>query len=210
MHKCKKTIRFKFSIIQMSHLDCLPVAVILLICNYLVKCHNDCPVPITRQEWNAAAPLSNRTLRENPPPFVVVHHSATKSCLTEEECKSLVKSIQRFHMVDNRWDDIGYTFLIGGDGRVYEGRGWNRHGAHVVKYNARSLGICLLGDFQDVEPPHVQVEVLKKFIECAQRNNRITENYHLIGHRQGSVTLCPGDKLFDVIKTWPHFDENPM
>lgn len=44
-----------------------------------------------------------------------------------------------------------YTFLyfqVGGDGLVYEGRGWGKHGAHLPKLNSRSLGICLLGNFQ--------------------------------------------------------------
>jgi hypothetical protein len=28
--------------------------------------------------------------------------------------------------------DIGYSFLIGGDGNVYEGRGWDRVGSHTI------------------------------------------------------------------------------
>ena len=39
------------------------------------------------------------------------------------------------------WSDIGYSFLIGGDGRVYEGRGWGRVGAHTYGYNSRAYGI---------------------------------------------------------------------
>lgn len=45
------------------------------------------------------------------------------------------------------WDDIGYSFLIGEDGRVYEGRGWDRVGAHAPQYNHVSIGVCFLGDF---------------------------------------------------------------
>lgn len=70
-------------------------------------------------------------------------------------------------MVDRKFRDIGYNFLvipskmflsipiafetdrfqIGGDGSIFEGRGWGIHGAHVPKYNSRSIGICLLGNF---------------------------------------------------------------
>jgi hypothetical protein len=32
--------------------------------------------------------------------------------------------------------DIGYSFLIGGDGNVYEGRGWDRLGAHTEGFNS--------------------------------------------------------------------------
>lgn len=45
------------------------------------------------------------------------------------------------------WDDIGYNFLIGEDGNVYEGRGWGVKGAHFPAYNPRSLGICFIGSF---------------------------------------------------------------
>jgi len=30
------------------------------------------------------------------------------------------------------WMDLGYSFLVGGDGKVYEGRGWNHQGAHTA------------------------------------------------------------------------------
>ena len=38
------------------------------------------------------------------------------------------KQIQNAHM-GKKWNDIGYNFIIGGDGRIYEGRGQHR-GAH--------------------------------------------------------------------------------
>ena len=37
-----------------------------------------------------------------------------------------VQKVQNFHMgPDRNWWDLGYNFLIGGDGRIYEGRGFN-------------------------------------------------------------------------------------
>lgn len=43
------------------------------------------------------------------------------------------------------WDDIGYNFIVGEDGNVYEGRGWDIVGAHagVNTYNQQSLGIII-------------------------------------------------------------------
>lgn len=82
-----------------------------------------------------------------PPHYVVIHHSATKSCNNTKACKKLIKSIQNYHMDDHGWADIGYNFLVGGDGKVYEGRGYTTMGAHCVPFNRRSLGICMLGTF---------------------------------------------------------------
>lgn len=53
-------------------------------------------------------------------------------------------------MDHNHWDDIGYNFLAGEDGNIYEGRGWGIKGAHSPSYNAISLGICLIGDFSSI------------------------------------------------------------
>ena len=38
------------------------------------------------------------------------------------------------------WNDIGYSFLVGGDGKVYEGRGWNHVRAHTSGYNSEGIG----------------------------------------------------------------------
>lgn len=43
---------------------------------------------------------------------------------------------------------IFYRFVVGGDGKVYEGRGSNVVGAHAPSYNNRSIGICLLGNWE--------------------------------------------------------------
>lgn len=43
-------------------------------------------------------------------------------------------------MDSNGWDDIGYSFIVGEDGNVYEGRGWRRVGAHAPNYNSNSIG----------------------------------------------------------------------
>ncbi|XP_056633665.1 peptidoglycan recognition protein-like [Diorhabda sublineata] len=187
---------------------------VILIFMYILDVHSincdNCPPLYTRQDWNASMPREIKSLRVNPPPYIAVHHSATQSCLTVSACKKLVKSIQNYHMIDNDWEDIGYNFLIGGDGNIYEGRGWGIHGAHLIPYNARSIGICLLGNFTDEEPPNIQIQALKQLIRCAENTKKVTNDYHLIGHSQGSATLCPGKFVLNIIKGWPHFDTNPQ
>ena len=43
---------------------------------------------------------------------------------------SRVRGTQNYHMDSLGWSDIGYNYLIGDDGRIYEGRGPWRQGAH--------------------------------------------------------------------------------
>lgn len=42
-----------------------------------------------------------------------------------------MRLIQNFHIESKDFDDIGYNFLVTGNGDVYEGRGWDKQGAHT-------------------------------------------------------------------------------
>lgn len=44
-------------------------------------------------------------------------------------------------------------------------------------------------------------------ITYAVDNGYLAPDYVLHGHRQVRATICPGDALFNEIKTWPHFGD---
>lgn len=54
---------------------------------------------------------------------------------------------QDYQMNSKGWNDIGYNFLVGEDGNIYEGRGWGKKGAHSKSFNGKSIGICIIGDY---------------------------------------------------------------
>jgi N-acetylmuramoyl-L-alanine amidase len=43
-------------------------------------------------------------------------------------------------MDNNGWSDIAYSFLVGEDGNIYEGRGFDIVGSHTSGYNSVALG----------------------------------------------------------------------
>lgn len=45
------------------------------------------------------------------------------------------------------YSDIGYNFLIGGDGGVYVGRDWGFAGAHTLGFNTRAFALAFIGNF---------------------------------------------------------------
>ena len=49
----------------------------------------------------------------------------------------------------NDYGDVGYDFLISGDGTIYEGRSLDYKGAHLFGYNQGNIGIAFLGDFSE-------------------------------------------------------------
>lgn len=162
---------------------------------------------ITREEWGARAPKSPAdNLSIKPAPYVIIHHSAGASCNTQAACQLKMKGIQNYHMDNKNWFDIGYNFVVGEDGNVYEGRGWGKKGAHSIPYNNKSIGICILGDYRSRTPNVAAVEAISKLIAYGVSNNEIKSDYKLLGHRQTWATNCPGDDLFAMIQSWPHWE----
>lgn len=108
-------------------------------------------------------------------------------------------------MDDLHWGQVGYNFLVGGDGRVYEGRGWNYIGAHTIKYNSISIGIAFIGNFDHNMPTAAQLRAGQLLMAEGVRLKKLSPNYEVYAHRQLISTQSPGDNLFKIIKTWPHF-----
>lgn len=104
--------------------------------------------------------------------------------------------------------DIGYNFLVGGDGNIYEGVGWNRQGAHTYRYNRRSICIAFIGTFTKVKPPKRQLLAAQKLIERGSELKKLSSDYRLFGHRQLIEIESPGRELYKIIVKWPHWSED--
>lgn len=168
-----------------------------------------CPRIVPREEWGARLPKQVAEMH-NPVSTVVIHHTYSPAyCDSSEACVKAMKGMQVFHQDTRGWDDIGYSFAVGGDGRVYKGRGWNRVGAHSPPYNADSIGITLIGDWSNEAPPQVMLDAVQWLIKCGVDTGRIATDYQLIGHRQSRDTSCPGDGLYAVIQTWDRWVKDP-
>lgn len=103
------------------------------------------------------------------------------------------------------WEQVGYNFMVGGDGRVYVGRGWDFIGAHTIKYNRSSIGIAFIGSFDKINATELQLRACQLLLAEGVRLKKLTPDYKIYGHRQLLATQSPGDKLYNIIKTWPHF-----
>lgn len=107
-------------------------------------------------------------------------------------------------MESRHWDDIAYNFLIGGDGLVYEGRAWDKVGAHTKGFNAKSIGVAFIGDFNKEKPSE---NSLKSLLEEGVKNGKLANDYKLLGQLQLSGGNSPGEALYNDIKTWDHWSE---
>lgn len=165
-----------------------------------------CPQIVTRAEWGARAPTHYAGKLPATPKYMFLHHGASSPCFTKEECIKKVQGYQNWHMDGHGWNDIGYSFIVGEDGNVYEGRGWDTIGAHTKHYNTVGLAICVIGDFSDHTPNQAALDAVQQMIACGASNNKLIANYTLLGHRDVGSTACPGTAYYNLIRTWPHYN----
>lgn len=164
-------------------------------------------VIVTRDEWGAA-PTRNTApkLQVLPPSYVIISETSIKYCLRYLQCIK-VRSSQSVSVRITFAENIPYNFLVGIDGFVYEGRGWDVQGDHTCGYNNRSIGISFIGIFGFEEPSETQLQAAMQLIKFGVENGKISKDYILKGERQ--VTLFshkPGDLLYNIINKWEHWD----
>ena len=150
----------------------------------------------------------------------VIHHTAEN--LKRERNRTpaeLMRAIYSYHTLTRGWGDIGYNFVIDRAGNVYEGRaGYERNqripvGAHVSYRNIGTVGIALMGNFQEEQPTNAQMDVLALLIaDLSEQINADPlgttkfwgkETPNILGHQdlavRGHGTACPGKNMINKL-----------
>ncbi|EDW57457.1 peptidoglycan-recognition protein LE [Drosophila virilis] len=160
---------------------------------------------VPRHSWLAQMPMEAPVKLQRPVKYVVISHTATESSEKRAINVRLIRDIQCFHIESRGWNDIAYNFLVGCDGNVYEGRGWETVGAHTLGYNKVALGISFIGCFMRELPTQDALNMCRNLLARGVEDGHIAPEYRLICHCQCNSTESPGRRLFEEIQTWPHF-----
>ncbi|XP_028320875.1 peptidoglycan recognition protein 5 [Gouania willdenowi] len=153
---------------------------------------------VSREQWGAAEPRGKTAFRGRVQ-RVIIHHTALESCTCLTQCMQELVSIQRYHMNQRGFDDIGYNFLVSVDGRLFEGRGWKTVGAHSKHHNADSVGIAVMGNFNDLQPTQQTLESIKQLLQLGVSRGFLEAEFTLCGHRDVGDTQCPGEHLYAAL-----------
>ncbi|KAI4460617.1 peptidoglycan recognition protein [Holotrichia oblita] len=167
-----------------------------------------CPTIISKNDWGGAEAVKIEYAIK-PVKYVIIHHTSTPTCTTEADCSRRLVNMQSYHIDEQNFDDIGYNFIIGGDGQIYEGAGWHKVGAHTLKWNSKSVGIAFMGDYQSTTPTAKQLEAGQNLIQCGVDKGEIDRQYKLLGARSLRPTDSPGTMLFRKIQSWRGFTRTP-
>jgi hypothetical protein len=185
------------------------------------------PPIVMRSQWEAdekivrAKPLVAKTLK-----LAIVHHTVSLNNYTRAESAAIVRGIELYHVKGNGWNDIGYNFLVDRYGTVYEGRGGgitkNVIGAHTEGFNTGSVGVSLIGNFENAAPPAAMQDALVKLLawrldvahidplstvaytsggNTKFRAGKVVTLRAISGHRDAYLTACPGAAAYALLPT---------
>lgn len=157
-------------------------------------------VLVPRSTW-ATRPVGANNYAMNGVSRITVHHTGEYAAWADIPDVEVVRRIDRYHREDRHWSAIGYHYLVGKDGRIYEGRPAQYQGAHTLTANEHNLGISVIGDFQNHLPTPAQLAALSRFLDD-QRTRFHVGKGRLYGHRDLHQSVCPGNALYAWLKKY--------
>lgn len=172
------------------------------------------PATIPQESWRAGLPDPRPNPQPTPSQHLIVHHTAGSN--TDTQYVEVVRNIYLFHLQGRGWDDIGYNFLIAQNGWIFEGRDGQGvadddriRGAHFCGKNSYTMGVAVLGNYQETFPPYPAGEALSDLLAWKADKEALSPYAAAIhppegggslpviaGHRDGCATVCPGDLFY--------------
>lgn len=147
----------------------------------------------------------------NKPEYLIIHHTGgvdsnplqDSSNYTVQQCSNDHKA--RFGMKSRTGLWCGYHIMIDKYGKRFVTRFDDEEGAHAKGYNGKSLGICLMGNFDATLPTKAQADELAKVMREKSDLYKIPLS-RIIPHRNVAQKTCYGNRLSeswarDMLKT---------
>lgn len=147
-----------------------------------------------RKDWNAREPKPDLTKQSESVVRIIIGHTVTdldNSILT-------IQSIQRTHMDDYGWSDIGYNFCLD-EKDCYECRDCKYAPALLQGYNLGSCGIGVIGDYRVLDDQSTKTRKVSQ-------ETAIAWGKHIgkIAHELGIKKLVRGENIFGQCEKNPH------
>lgn len=156
-----------------------------------------------RAEYGRGSPM------RRPAELVIIHHfwrPHIEPTATPDREREIMRAVEEFHGGKKSegkmgWAGLAYQFVIFLSGRVYEGRGWGRSGAHTRGKNSSSVGIAFAMDGDRHPLTQEAAEACRHLIAQGIGAGHISLGYEVHGHRDFAAKSCPGDLVY------PHIQE---
>jgi hypothetical protein len=148
---------------------------------------------MSREDWGAAPPRGSFTPHEIEQ--MTIHHAGDLDGATGPT-QFLGWQSWHHHL---GWPDLAYHFIVGRDGKVYEGRPYTAVGGTATEYDPTGHFLIVVeGNFDESTPNEAQLETLAQMVAWASMQFGIPADT-IGGHRDHTATSCPGDNLYAKI-----------
>lgn len=179
-------------------------------------------ISVSRSAWGCPNESPESAPRYTTVTHLIIHHTVLPR--DDGNWALAVRDIWDFHTITRGWEDIGYNVLIDPAGVLYEGRagGDGVRGAHFICANENTMGIALIGNFEETMPTTATISTLIDLLtsKCLQYGiDPLASTWHeatklylpnIAGHRDGNQapsdsgacpagTLCPGNSLYEQL-----------
>jgi len=126
---------------------------------------------------------------------IVVHHVGE---ITRDVSATEIDSWHK--AAPNNWVMIGYEYVCRQDGTIERGRPKDALGSHCLGFNDHSVGVCVTGDFNQMDVIPAQIDALVLLLaDICDAFNIVPSRDTILGHREKCDTDCPGNNLYDSL-----------
>lgn len=177
------------------------------------------PTVVSRAQWGAAPQACAPDVAQRLVGAVVHHTAGSNAYTTQADAMRQIRNDQSYHINSRGWCDIGYNFIVDKWGNIYEGRQGSLTspviGVHAGGFNTSTVGISMLGNFDQVAPSQAMVDAVGRiaglrlsaygvnprgeilYTTAGGENSRFGPGTgvrvrSIFGHRDVSYTACPG------------------
>ena len=169
--------------------------------------------------------------------YIILHHSATDYQSNKDDIDGKVIAKTICDRAQEKWKKeypayiCDYHFIIGHTGKVFNGQPVEQPAWHCTNYQANlvSIGICFLGNFENIEMPIEQFNAGVKLIKTLMKEYNVPL-INVLRHRdivsditgRANSTECPGknfpyvhmldalrdgEPFFDIGEDYPYINE---
>lgn len=183
------------------------------------------PPPIlARQTWAQGLPPTG-TLPAETVKCLVIHHTASANSYTRDAVPAMLRSFYHHHTTTKGWPDVAYNFFVDAYGTIYEGRAGSLAGPVAGSATGGNQGCtqlcCFVGNLSDTAPTPAASQAMAELTAWLAHRYDVNlqaksvsfpsrgSNKHpvgstitvppIAGHRDLSLTACPGDAGYAAI-----------
>lgn len=158
--------------------------------------------------------------------FLIIHHSQSPNGYSPAKVPATLRGFYKFHTGKKGWPDVAYNFFVDDYGVIWEGRAGSLAGPVQGSATGGNQGYtqlcCFVGDFTARPPSPAAMAAMAKLLAWLagryqidltgqtpivfisrgsnkwKRGRKVTTR-PIVGHRDMSMTACPGDALYALI-----------